>query len=59
MTTIASWAFGVLEALVVAVGLSMIDTVRRSATPYDAVLGYVDRLGRYGANIAVYRSAHG
>ena len=33
--------FGVLEALVVAVGLSIIDTVRRSARPYDAVLGWV------------------
>jgi sulfate permease, SulP family len=39
---------GVLEALLVAVGLSMIDTVRRSARPYDAVLGWVERIGRYG-----------
>jgi SulP family sulfate permease len=49
-------AFGVLEALVVAVGLSVIDTVRRSATPHDAVLGWVDRLGRY-ADASLHRSA--
>jgi sulfate permease, SulP family len=30
---------GVLEALAFAVGLSVIDTVRRSASPHDAVLG--------------------
>jgi high affinity sulfate transporter 1 len=48
--------FGVLEALVVAVGLSMIDTVRRSARPHDAVLGWVERLGRY-ADVSLHRSA--
>src|SRR3954471_19875030 len=48
--------FGVLHALVVAVGLSIIDAVRRSARPYDAVLGYVPSLGRY-ANVALHRSA--
>jgi high affinity sulfate transporter 1 len=48
--------FGVLEALVVAVGLSMIDTVRRSARPYDAVLGWVARLGRYG-DVSLHPSA--
>jgi SulP family sulfate permease len=48
--------FGVLEALVVAVGLSMIDTVRRSARPYDAVLGWVERLGRYG-DVSLHPSA--
>ena len=48
--------FGVLEALVVAVGLSMIDTVRRSARPYDAVLGWVDSLGRYG-DVSLHPSA--
>ena len=47
VTTAGVVFFGVLEALVVAVGLSMIDAVRRSARPYDAVLGWVDRLGRY------------
>ena len=40
-------AVGVLEALVVAVALSILDVVRRSATPHDAVLGWVDRQGRY------------
>jgi high affinity sulfate transporter 1 len=48
--------FGVLEALVVAVGLSIVDTVRRSARPYDAVLGWVDGLGRYG-DVALHPSA--
>lgn len=48
--------FGVLEALVVAVGLSMIDTVRRSAHPHDAVLGWVERLGRY-ADVSLHPSA--
>ena len=38
--------FGVLEAIVFAVGLSIIDVVRRSARPHDAVLGWVERLGR-------------
>jgi sulfate permease, SulP family len=38
---------GVLEALVVAVALSILDFVRRSATPHDAVLGWSERLGRY------------
>jgi high affinity sulfate transporter 1 len=47
---------GVLPALVIAVGLSILDTVRRSATPHDAVLGWVPRLGRY-ANVAVHSSA--
>ena len=48
--------FGVLEALVVAVGLSIIDTVRRSARPYDAVLGWVPTLEGY-RNVAVHPSA--
>jgi MFS superfamily sulfate permease-like transporter len=48
--------FGVLQALVVAVGLSVIDTVRRSARPYDAVLGFVDSLGRY-ADVSLHPSA--
>jgi MFS superfamily sulfate permease-like transporter len=38
---------GVLEALLLAVALSIVDVVRRSATPHDAVLGWVERLGRY------------
>jgi sulfate permease, SulP family len=47
---------GVLEALVVAVGLSIIDTVRRSARPYDAVLGWVPRLEGY-RDVALHPSA--
>jgi sulfate permease, SulP family len=41
-------AVGVLEALLVAVALSIVDVARRSATPHDAVLGWVERLDRYG-----------
>ncbi|HVP02996.1 MAG TPA: sulfate permease [Solirubrobacteraceae bacterium] len=48
--------FGVLEALVVAVGLSMIDIVRRSASPHDAVLGWDAKLGRY-ADVSLHPSA--
>ena len=48
--------FGVLEALVVAVGLSIIDTVRRSARPHDAVLGWVPGLEGY-RDVALHRSA--
>ena len=48
--------FGVLEALVVAVGLSVIDAVRRSASPHDAVLGWVERLGRY-ADVSLHPTA--
>jgi len=39
--------FGVLQALLVAVALSIVDVVARCAKPHDAVLGYVDQLGRY------------
>jgi high affinity sulfate transporter 1 len=56
VTTACVIFFGVLAALVVAVGLSMIDTVRRSAHPHDAVLGWVDRLGRY-ADVSLHPSA--
>jgi high affinity sulfate transporter 1 len=56
VTAVGVVAVGVLEALLFAVGLSIIDVVRRSASPHDAVLGWVERLGRYG-DIAVYRSA--
>ena len=34
----------------------MIDTVRRSARPHDAVLGWVERLGRY-ADVSLHPSA--
>jgi sulfate permease, SulP family len=49
-------AVGVLEAIIFAVGLSMVDVVRRSARPHDAVLGWVERLGRW-ADVGVHRSA--
>ena len=48
--------FGVLPALLVAVALSVIDAIRRSARPHDAVLGWVERLGRY-ADVRLHRSA--
>lgn len=47
---------GVLQAIALAVGLSILDVVRRSARPHDAVLGWVPRLGRY-ADVALHRSA--
>lgn len=56
VTAICVVVLGVLEAMVIAVGLSMVDTVRRSAHPYDAVLGWVDRLGRY-ADVSLHPSA--
>jgi SulP family sulfate permease len=56
VTTACVVVFGVLEALGVAVGLSVIDTVRRSASPHDAVLGWVERLGRY-ADVSLHRTA--
>jgi len=56
VTTVCVIFFGVLDALVVAVGLSMVDTVRRSANPHDAVLGWVERLGRY-ADVSLHPSA--
>jgi MFS superfamily sulfate permease-like transporter len=55
-TTVGVVALGVLQALVIAVALSIVDVVRRSAKPHDAVLGWVDRLGRY-ANVELHRSA--
>jgi sulfate permease, SulP family len=47
---------GVLEAIIFAVGLSMVDVVRRSARPHDAVLGWVDSLGRW-ADVARHEDA--
>ena len=55
-TTLGVVLIGVLEALVIAVALSLVDVARRSATPHDAVLGWVERLGRY-ADIRVHRRA--
>lgn len=56
ITMIGVIALGVLEALLVAVALSVIDAIRRSATPRDAVLGWVDRLDRY-ADVRLHPSA--
>jgi SulP family sulfate permease len=56
VTAICVVFLGVLNALAIAVGLSMVDTVRRSARPHDAVLGWVERLGRYG-DVSVHVSA--
>ena len=47
---------GVLPAIGVAVALSIVDVVRRSARPHDAVLGWVPRLGRW-ADVSVHPSA--
>ena len=58
VTTAGVIVTGVLEAIVFAVGLSIVDVVRRSARPHDAVLGWVDALGRW-ADVAVHRSARG
>jgi SulP family sulfate permease len=55
-TVVGVVVLGVLQALLIAVALSVIDIVRRSAQPHDAVLGWVDRLGRY-ANVQLHRSA--
>ena len=56
VTTVCVIGFGVLEAIVIAVGLSVIDVVRRSANPHDAILGWVPSLQRY-ADISVHRHA--
>ena len=55
-TLVGVVALGVLQALVIAVVLSILDVVRRSAQPRDAVLGWVDRLGRWG-NVELHPSA--
>ena len=47
---------GVLEGIVVAVVLSIVDVVRRSARPHDAVLGWVPRMGRF-ADVSLHPSA--
>jgi SulP family sulfate permease len=56
VTTAGVVVIGVLQALTLAVGLSIVDVVRRSAQPHDAVLGWVDELGRF-ANVANHRDA--
>jgi sulfate permease, SulP family len=55
-TMIGVVAIGVIGALGIAVALSIVDVVRRSATPHDAVLGWVERLGRY-ADVRLHPSA--
>jgi SulP family sulfate permease len=47
---------GILPALLIAVAVSILDVVARSAKPHDAVLGYVPRLGRW-ADVSLHRSA--
>ena len=47
ITTVGVIGVGVINALGIAVALSIVDVVRRSAAPHDAVLGWVERLGRY------------
>ena len=44
LTMVGVVSVGVLRALLLAVALSVVDAVRRSATPHDAVLGWVERL---------------
>jgi len=55
-TLVGVVVFGVLQALIVAVTMSIVEVVMRSAKPHDAVLGYVDRLGRW-ADVSVHPSA--
>ncbi|WP_066902585.1 SulP family inorganic anion transporter [Mycolicibacterium houstonense] len=40
-TTVAVLGFGVLYGVLVAIALSLLDTLRRIARPHDSVLGYV------------------
>lgn len=44
LTAAAVVAVGVLEAVLVAIAMSILDLLRRVARPHDAVLGYVDGL---------------
>jgi SulP family sulfate permease len=56
ITMVGVITVGVLRALLLAVALSVVDAVRRSATPHDAVLGWVERLDRY-ADVRLHPSA--
>lgn len=47
---------GVLEGILVAVGLSVVDVVRRSSRPHDAVLGWMPSVGRF-TDISVHPDA--
>ena len=55
-TMVGVIVFGVLQALLLAVALSVTDAIRRSAKPHDAVLGWVERLDRY-ADVRLHPSA--
>ena len=55
-TTVGVITVGVLRALLLAVALSVVDAVRRSATPHDAVLGFVERMDRY-ADVQLHPTA--
>jgi high affinity sulfate transporter 1 len=48
VTMVLVLSVGVLQALFVAVFLSMADVVRRVANPHDAVQGFVPSIDRYG-----------
>ncbi len=56
VTTVGVITVGVLNALIIAVVLSIIDVIARTQKPHDAVLGWVERLGRY-ADAAAHSSA--
>ena len=56
ITMIGVIVVGVLPALLLAIALAVIDVIRRSATPHDAVLGWVERLGRH-ADVRMHPSA--
>ncbi len=56
VTLVGVVVFGVLQALIVAVGLSIVEVLMRSAKPHDAVLGYVPRLRRW-ADVSVHPRA--
>jgi sulfate permease, SulP family len=56
ITMVGVITVGVLRALLLAVALSVVDAVRRSAAPHDAVLGWVERLDRY-ADVRLHPSA--
>ena len=56
VTTTGVLVIGVLQALLLAAGLSIVDVVRRSAKPHDAVLGWSDKVGRY-TDVTMHPSA--
>jgi SulP family sulfate permease len=47
VTLVGVVAVGVLEALILAVALTIFDAIRRSARPHDAVLGWSESRGGY------------